>query len=148
MTGLRAHLVVALLAVLLAGCSTSTDELAVLDAAIGASANGVTAGVYARIENRGPADALTGLASPAAERASLHVMEASGGMTTMKPTPSFEIPAGATVELRPGARHGMLEGLTRTLRVGDSVSVTFVFASGRELTVRAPVRSLLDLRGR
>lgn len=139
----------AVLALVLAGCTAaSEDGVTVQDAAVGESVNGINAGVYARIEAGGVPDSLVAVSSPAAEKGSLHVMASEGGMMTMQPVPAFALPAGAILALSPGARHGMLEGLLSPLAVGDTIDVTFTFASGAERTVRAPVRSLLDLRGR
>jgi copper(I)-binding protein len=139
---------IVLAALLFGGCSSEDGGIVITDVRVGESVNGVTSGVYARVENAGLDDALIGLSSPASERGSLHLMVSEGGMTTMRPTPSFDLPAAGTLELRPGGRHGMLEGLVVPLAPGDTVEITFTFASGTGATVRAPVLSLLELRGR
>ena len=103
--------------------------------------------VYAEIENRGVDDALVELTSPIAEDGSVHLMEMSDGMMTMKPTPALDIPAGRTVTLETGAAHGMLEGLVRVPAAGEVVEVTFIFASGTEVLVPVPVVPLSELVG-
>lgn len=103
--------------------------------------------VYAEIENRGGDDALVALSSPIAGEGSVHLMEMSGGMMTMRPTPALDIPAGRTVTLETGAAHGMLEGLLRVPDAGEVVEVTFIFASGTEVRVSVPVVPLSELVG-
>ncbi len=138
----------------LAACSGGADTpiaeegLAVHDVRVGEPVGRTSAGVYARIENGGPDDALVDLASPLARRGSLHATETAGGMTTMRAIASMPIPGGDRLELLPGARHGMLEELERDLAVGDTVEVVFLFDSGTRIAIAAPVVSRLELAGR
>jgi hypothetical protein len=111
-----------------------------------------SAGVaYMTIENTGSAaDALIGASSPAATTAEVHetvVMgspapgaSADGGMMGMQPVKRLEIPAGGTVELKPGSYHIMLIGLKQDLKVGDSVEITLTFEKVGEIKVTATVR--------
>ena len=148
---LLATLVVASVA---AGCSSGggTAEVKATDAWARASSAMASAGAaYMTIENTGSAaDALIGASSPAATTVEVHetvVMgspapgaSADGGMMGMQPVKRLEIPAGGTVELKPGSYHIMLIGLKQDLKVGDSVEITLTFEKVGEIKVTATVR--------
>jgi len=137
-----------------AGCSSGggTAEVKATDAWARASSAMASAGAaYMTIENTGSAaDALIGASSPAATTAEVHetvVMgspapgaSADGGMMGMQPVKRLEIPAGGTVELKPGSYHIMLIGLKQDLKVGDSVEITLTFEKVGEIKVTATVR--------
>jgi len=126
---------------------SSAGPISIRAARIPESPGGERLAVYAEIENQGPDDALVAVRSDVSATGSLHVMEMAGGMMTMRATTSLPLPAGEVVSLRTGSAHGMLEGLARVPLPGESVSVTFVFASGTELVVSVPVVSLADIVG-
>jgi hypothetical protein len=148
---LIAALVVASVA---AGCSSGggTAEVKATDAWARASSAMASAGAaYMTIENTGSAaDALIGASSPAATTVEVHetvVMgspapgaSADGGMMGMQPVKRLEIPAGGTVELKPGSYHIMLIGLKQDLKVGDSIEITLTFEKVGEIKVTATVR--------
>jgi len=148
---LLAALVVASVA---AGCSSGggTAEVKATDAWARASSAMASAGAaYMTIENTGSAaDALIGASSPAATTVEVHetvVMgspapgaSADGGMMGMQPVKRLEIPAGGTVELKPGSYHIMLIGLKQDLKVGDSIEITLTFEKVGEIKVTATVR--------
>ncbi len=96
---------------------------------------------YMTIRNTGAAgDYLVGVETDVAAAAELHTVEDNGGMLAMWPVEAIEIPAGATVELRPGGHHLMLIGLSRELRAGETVPLTLRFERAGELVVEAEVR--------
>ena len=148
---LIAALVVASVA---AGCSSGggTADVKVTDAWARASSAVASAGAaYMKIENTGSAaDALIGASSPAATTVEVHETVAmgspapdasgDGGMMGMQPVKRLEIPAGGTVELKPGSYHIMLIGLKQDLKVGDSVEITLTFEKVGEIKVTATVR--------
>lgn len=84
--------------------------------------------------------------SPLAKSAEIHVTEAHQGMMHMHAVEALALPANTPVELKPGAHHVMLMGLTRTLGAGDTVPLTFIVEDARgkrtSVEVRAPVRPL------
>ena len=49
------------------------------------------------------------------------------------------LPAGQTVELKPGGNHIMLLSVTEPLKAGDSVPLTLTFASAAPVEIRATV---------
>ena len=82
-------------------------------------------------------DRLTGVTTPAAEKAELHVMKMNGGIMEMRPLAAIDLPAGQKITLKPGAMHIMLLGLRAPLRAGQSFALTLHFAKAgaREVSV-------------
>ena len=104
-----------------------------------------TTGAFMRLNS--PADVtLTGAASPVAKIVEIHEMKLDGGVMKMNAVDRLLLPAGKTVELKPGGYHVMLMDLARPLKEGDIVPVTLAFEdkAGRKLTVeaKATVRAL------
>jgi copper(I)-binding protein len=66
-----------------------------------------------------------------------HLDGAGAPTHTPQPTDRVPMPRGATVHLKPGVGHIVVEQLVRPLREGDRFSLTLVFASGavRDVTV-------------
>jgi len=65
----------------------------------------------------------------------------SGGMMGMVPVDRVDIPAGGSVEFKPGSYHLMIMDLTGTLAVGQTVDLTLVFEKAGTITVKAEVRA-------
>ena len=82
-----------------------------------------------------------GMASPAASPAMGSAMPSSGGVMTMVEVSKVDVPAGATVEFKPGGYHLMLMDLAGTLTAGQTVDLTLVFAKAGSITVKAEVRA-------
>ncbi|GAB1342039.1 copper chaperone PCu(A)C [Gemmatimonas sp.] len=72
----------------------------------------------------------------------LHEMKRENGMMRMAPVTGIAIPAGASVELRPGGLHLMLFGLKKPLTVGDTVRVQLTLDDKTTVEVAAPVRRM------
>jgi copper(I)-binding protein len=85
---------------------------------------------------------LVAIASPDAARCSVHEMTMRENVMRMRPLETLPIPAAGTVELKEGGDHVMLEGLTRTLKPGDTVRLTLTFedSAGKRSTVDVPAR--------
>ncbi len=77
------------------------------------------------------AQRLVGAASPVAGVAEIHEMKMDGDVMTMKPVAALDLPAGKTVELKPGGLHLMLMDLKQPLAAGSSVPLTLVFKDSR-----------------
>lgn len=93
------------------------------------------------IANRGAeADAVASATSDAARIVELHEVKNEGGVMAMRPVPRLPLPAGGTLELKPGGYHVMLLGLTRPLHAGDTVKVTLTFEKSAPMTIEAAVR--------
>ena len=78
-----------------------------------------------------------GAESPAASDGA---MGSSSPMMGMRKIDSLEIPAGGSVELKPGGYHIMLIDLTRELKAGDKFDITLKFANAGDVKVTAEVR--------
>lgn len=83
---------------------------------------------------------LASISGDAAGAIELHETVNDNGVMKMEPHPEgFEIPAGGTLELKPGGKHVMLLGLTKPLAVGDSVDLTLNFDGSESMTLTVPV---------
>jgi copper(I)-binding protein len=96
-----------------------------------------TAGVYVTIVSAS-IDRLTGVSTPAAQKAELHQMTMDGGVMKMRQVDAIDLPAGQAVTLKPGGYHIMLTGLAQPLREGQTFPLTLTFekAGPREVTVK------------
>ena len=102
-------------------------------------------GAFMRLTS--PADmTLVGAASPAAKIVEIHEMKLDGGMMKMSAVGRLPLPAGKTVELKPGGYHVMLMDLAQPLNEGDTVPMTLTFenraGAKQTVEVKAPVRAL------
>ena len=72
--------------------------------------------------------------SPAAGVAEVHEMKMDGDVMKMRAMPALDLPAGKTVELKPGSYHLMLLDLQAPRAKGSAVPLTLVFqdAQGTE----------------
>ena len=121
-------------------------QVAVTDAWVrGTVAGQMATGAFMRLTS--PVDmTLVGAASPAAKVVEVHEMKQEGGMMKMNAVDRLPLPAGKSVELKPGGYHVMLMDLARPLKEGDVVplTLTFVDKAGVKQTVevKAAVRAL------
>ncbi|MFN8040609.1 MAG: copper chaperone PCu(A)C [Acidimicrobiales bacterium] len=63
-----------------------------------------------------------------------------GGAMGMQEVSSIEIPAGGSVQLKPGGYHIMLMELAAPLKKGETVAITLTFEKGGNQTVQAQVK--------
>ncbi len=86
---------------------------------------------------------LVSISTPVAGVAELHEMKMEGDVMKMRALPGLDLPAGKTVQLKPGSYHLMLMDLKRPLAKDSSVPLTlrFVDAKGAtsQLEVAVPV---------
>jgi len=89
---------------------------------------------------------LVSAASPVAGTVEIHEMKMEGDVMKMAAVSGLDLPAGKTVELKPGGYHVMLLDLKQQLKDGDVVpfSVTVEGKDGQKdvVTLRIPVRAL------
>lgn len=89
---------------------------------------------------------LVGVRSPLSAHAEVHEMAQDGGVMKMRPVPALDLPAGKTVELKPGGYHVMFFDLQRQVKAGETVPITLEFEGrdGKRSTqdVQVPVRPL------
>ena len=90
--------------------------------------------------------------SPVAGTAGIHEMSMVDNMMRMRPVDALELPAGKTVELKPGGFHVMLLDLKQTIKEGDVVPLTLVVegSDGKRsnVDVKVPVRALNAMPGK
>lgn len=137
-------LLAALAALAACGGRPPSGMVAVHDGWVRETTAGVTVSAgYARIENgTGQNVRLTGADTPAAGRVEIHNVIDDGGVMRMRPlAEGLEVPAGETVELRPGSYHLMLLDLQRPLRGGERIPVTFRFGTNAPVTASFEVRT-------
>ncbi|MCE2945973.1 MAG: copper chaperone PCu(A)C [bacterium] len=107
----------------------------------GMKATGAFMQIASRADTR-----LVGAASPAAKVVEVHEMAMVDNVMRMRAIAAIPVPAGRTVELKPGGYHVMLIDLVRPLEPGASVPITLTFEGkdGKRETVqvKAEVRPL------
>lgn len=150
---MKTHLSLAAVALALAACNppeeaktapeapTTTAAVTAADAWCRPSPNGAKAGGCYVTLTATTDDRLTGGSSPRAGELQVHEMKTENGVMKMAQlTEGLPLPAGQAVGLAPGGNHLMLIGLTAPLVAGETVPLTFEFASAPSVTVQAAVR--------
>ena len=79
---------------------------------------------------------LVGASSPLAGVVEVHEMKLEGDVMRMRAVPALELPAGKTVELRPGGYHVMLMDLKSALKKGSTVPLTLEFQDAKGVKSR------------
>ncbi|MBK1624897.1 copper chaperone PCu(A)C [Afifella marina] len=94
-------------------------------------------GGFLKITNTGDEDdRLVSASSPISGRVELHTMDMSGGVMKMRQLEDgIPVPAGATVELKPGSLHVMFIDLTAPIEEGANVPVTLTFEKAGSVDV-------------
>lgn len=88
----------------------------------------------------GPTPAtLISVSTDTAVGAQMHASATSGGMATMTPLTSVDIPARTLVRFAPGGRHVMLFNVNPTIKSGGTMNFTFTFADGERILQTATV---------
>ena len=107
-------------------------------------------GAFMRLTAREPLS-LVGGSSPVAGAVEVHEMKLDGDVMRMRALPSLALPAGKTVELKPGGLHLMLLDLKAPLKRDTQVPVTLLLrdAQGaeRKLELQLPVRAAAPAAG-
>lgn len=89
---------------------------------------------------------LVAASSPLTPVVEVHEMAMQDNVMKMRQVPAVELPAGKTVDLKPGGYHVMLMDLKQQVKAGDTVPITLVFEGrdGKRETqlVTAQVRAL------
>jgi copper(I)-binding protein len=94
---------------------------------------------YLRLQNTGSsADRLVGGSTPVGTL-ELHSMAMQGDVMRMRQIDAIDIPAGQTVELKPGGLHLMLTGLKTPLAAGTKVPATLQFQKAGAVAVEFTV---------
>ena len=101
-------------------------------------------GGFLTITNKGAtADRLIAARSTVSDKVEVHEMKMDGNVMRMRELEKgLEIPAGATVMLKPGGYHIMFMGLKAPLAKDAKVPVTLVFEKAGSLDIQLDVQAL------
>jgi copper(I)-binding protein len=104
--------------------------------------SGGNSAIYLKIENpTGEDDALVSASCDAAMMTELHMTQMmDDGTMKMEPQEKIPLPAGQTVELKPGGLHIMLMNLKKDLKTGDMLTLKLKFEKNGTIEVKVPVR--------
>ena len=123
-------------ALLLASCGQGgSPNVQIADAWARETVAGQTStAAYLTITNSGTADdRLVKVSAPAPIEASVHATENSDGISQMREMSSgIAVPAGSTIELKPGGTHVMITGLPAPLRRGETLKLGLRFEKSGE----------------
>lgn len=109
-------------------------------ASAGRAVNGAAYLVIVNSGNRN--DRLVAASSDVAERTEIHDHVDDDGVMRMIRLDRVDLPAGKTVDFRPGGRHVMLLNLHEPLRAGSRFEVELSFASGVRKRAEIVVRPI------
>jgi copper(I)-binding protein len=130
MNRLSALRAAALSSALLAASIAAHAQVTVSEAWVrGTVAAQMATGAFMKITAGAPAK-LVGASSPVAGVVEIHEMAMVDNVMRMRAIDALELPAGRTVELKPGGYHVMLMDLQRGLKEGESVPVTLTIEQG------------------
>lgn len=126
------------------GGSAKVGSLEISDAYLPQPASPATAAAYFTIRNNGDsADFLQQISTPISSMAMVHRYRSTGpGTEEMTGVTKLELPPHKTVQLVPGHLHVMIENPSQTLKKGDVVALTLVFARAGRVTLQAPVTAI------
>ncbi len=85
------------------------------------------------------ADTLTGIDTPAADMAMLHMTTMKNGVAEMRDMDSVKLAPGKPVLLSPNGMHVMLMGMKRPLVAGEKLHLTLNFQKAGQVQIDAPV---------
>lgn len=94
-------------------------------------------GGFLTIRNNGKmADRLVSASSPSAAEVQIHTMSMDGGVMKMRQLKDgIAIPAGASIDLKPGGQHIMFIGLKKPFKQGTKIPATLKFARAGSVQV-------------
>lgn len=103
--------------------------------------SGTVTGAFMKLTNTGSGpDRLVSASCDAAEKVEIHETVMEGEVAKMQPLPDgLELPAGGSVELKPGGYHIMLINLKNDLKAGDKFMLDLQFEKAGKISVEAMV---------
>jgi periplasmic copper chaperone A len=98
---------------------------------------------YVVIKNSGAApDRLVSATADVAGKVEIHEMAMTDGVMKMRPINSLEIPAGKSVELKPGGFHIMFIDLKQPLKQGETIKGSLTFDKAGTVPVEYKVEAM------
>ena len=122
----------------------SSGDARTMEGAGHSDMGGESSAVYLQIANMGrSAVIISGASSTVAQQVEFHRTVLENEIARMEPVESLVIPAGATLELRPGGLHIMLRQLRTDLKPGSSLDLHLVLATGEMIQLSIPIMNML-----
>lgn len=130
-----------LFAVVALAATLARAEVTVTEAWVRGTVPGQKAtGVYMKLKSSEDAT-LVNAASPAAQIVEIHEMVMRDNIMAMRSIDDVPLPAGKTVELKPGGHHVMLIDLVKPLAKGDKVPVTLTIVGKGNKRTRLEIKA-------
>jgi len=105
-------------------------------------------GAYLTVVNAGKSrDRLVAATADVAKRVEVHTHINDNGIMRMRQVDGIDLPAGGTIQMKPGGYHVMLIGLHKPLKKGERFPVTLVFEKAGEVKTSVEVRSVGAMGG-
>ncbi len=95
---------------------------------------------YFTIHGGGEAVVLRGVTTAEAVRLEVHESMMAGGMASMKPIQTIDIPARTAVKLEPGGKHIMLWNVNQGAVANGKMTFTFIFSNGDRIIADATIQ--------
>lgn len=106
------------------------------------ASNGKTGAAFLTLENKGAGNTiLVAAESPVAKRVEFHTHIMDAGIARMRPIGTVVLPAGQTVEMKPGGLHVMLFDLKQPIVAGQSFPLRLKFNDGKVLETDVSVQA-------
>lgn len=119
------------------------DDMSDMDHSGMGNPPGETSAVYMRISNRGATDRnIVSAESAAASQIDFHRTVVENDIARMDALETLVIPAGETLELRPGGAHIMLSRLTEDLKLDREFSLELKCGSGELYTLDVSIANM------
>jgi copper(I)-binding protein len=126
---------------MLGGCAKKVEQVYVDGGYVRLNANPDNpAAAYFTIHGASEPVVLRAIQTDTAVRLELHESVAEDGVTTMRPVDSVEIPAGVTVEFKPGGRHVMLWQINPQAIAAGRMQFKFIFSNGDQILADAVIQ--------
>lgn len=120
----------------------SAEALSFDHAWVKAADDGMTA-VFGELKNNSDNDInLVAAEYDDADSVQLHetLEDSSGGMSMQEKKGGFTVPAGKSLDLKPGGEHIMVMGLTKPIKPGEEISLDLVTADEQTVSVTATAK--------
>lgn len=111
--------------------------------------NGTVTAAYLTLGNSGSTgDVLKSVKTDQAQRVEIHETKMSddGIMQMRELKDGLSIPAGGSVQLKPGGAHFMVMGLNEKLAMGDTLTLTLEFEKSGPMEISIPVGKTSDAK--
>jgi len=123
------------------GAGSPTQVMQGMPGMSGNADSGMASAAYFVIVNNGSeADTLIGASTDVAKGIEMHETRINNNVAEMVPVTRLDIPAGGRIEFNPEGYHVMLTGLTRDLKVGDTIKLTLQFQKSGAIALDVPIR--------